>query len=75
MNAQRWEVLTLIGTHWENVWEQDGEPWTFDSYEEAEAEMLDHLADCRMAVQSGDMVAAPARDAFRIVPCVAEVIV
>lgn len=73
MSAQRWEVLTLIGNHWENVWEQDGDPLTFDSYEDAEAEILDHIDDCRLAVQSGDMTDAPTRASFCIAPYVGEV--
>jgi hypothetical protein len=70
MGVQRWEVLTLIGNHWENVWEQDGNPWTFNSYEDAEAEILDHINDCRLAVKLGDMPDAPTRANFCIAPYV-----
>ena len=49
MNAQRWEVLTLVGNYYENVWSEDGEPLTFDTYAEAEAELSDHLEACEEA--------------------------
>ena len=73
MSAQRWEVLTLIGNRWENIWHNGDDPLTFDSYEDAEAEILDHIDDCRLAVQSGDMVDAPTRANFCIAPYVGEV--
>ena len=73
MSAQRWEVLTLIGNNWENVWSTDDEPWTFASYAQAEEEIYEHIRDCELAIQAGDMTDAPTRDAFRIAPCVATV--
>jgi hypothetical protein len=68
MNAQRWEVLTLVGNHWLNVWELDEEPETFASYEEADAALAEHLRDCRYAVNLGHLEDMPTRDEFRIVP-------
>lgn len=68
MSAQRWEVLTLIGNHWENVWTCDDEPVTFASRYEADAELADHLRDCRMAFDAGDLEDMPDRDEFRIAP-------
>ena len=68
MSAQRWEVLTLVGNHWLNVWESDDEPETFASYEKAEAALAEHLRDCRYAVELGDLADVPSRDEFRIVP-------
>lgn len=75
MNAQRWEVLTLIGNHWENVWSLDEEPETFASYEDASIALEEHLLECRGAVKAEHLEDMPPRDAFRIVPCVAGVIV
>ena len=71
MSAQRWEVLTLVGNYWENVWSIDDEPWTFASYTQAEEEIYEHIRDCEFAARSGDMPDAPTRDAFRIAPYVA----
>ena len=69
--AQRWEVLTLTGNYWENVWSIDDEPLTFASYAQAEEEIYEHIRDCELAVDEGDMIDAPSRDAFRIAPYVA----
>ena len=68
--AQCWEVLTLTGNYWENVWSLDGEPEKFDSYGDADAALSEHLRDCRWAVDAGQLDDMPARDAFRIAPCV-----
>jgi hypothetical protein len=70
MSTQRWEVLTLIGNHWENVWSLDGDPETFDSYDDADAALAEHLRDCQWAVDAGHLDDTPTRDAFRIAPCV-----
>ncbi len=45
----RFEVQTLIGNDWENVWTEDDEPLTFDNPVEAETAMHDHLNDCQAA--------------------------
>jgi len=68
VSAQRWVVLTREGNYWENVWTVDDEPEIFDSYADAEAELAEHLRECRWAVDEGDMTDAPTRDAFRISP-------
>ena len=66
---QRWEVLTLIGNHWENVWSIDDEPETFESHAEAIAALDEYLRDCSQAFLDGDMSDMPLeRDAFRIAP-------
>jgi hypothetical protein len=70
MSAQQWVVLTLTGNYWENVWELDGEPETFDSYGDADAALAEHLRDCQWAVDAGHLDDMPTRDAFRIAPCV-----
>jgi hypothetical protein len=75
MSPQRWEVLTLIGNHWENVWSIDDEPETFDSYGEASAALDEYLRDCRVAYIDGDMTEPPlGRDAFRIAPHVSDLL-
>lgn len=68
MTAQRWEVLTLIGNDWANVWTCDDEPVTFASHYEADAELAEHLRDSRLAVDAGDLEDMPDRDEFRIAP-------
>jgi hypothetical protein len=73
--AQRWEVLTFVSHHWENVWSIDDEPELFESAAEADAALAEHLRECQWAVDEGDMSDAPSRDAFRIVPYVAAVAV
>ena len=71
MSPQRWEVLTLIGNDWENVWSIDDEPETFDSYGEASAALDEYLRDCRVAYIDGDMTEPPlGRDEFQIAPYV-----
>jgi hypothetical protein len=72
--AQRWEVLTLTGNYWENVWSIDEQPEIFDSYGDADAALAEHLRECQLAVDEGDMPDAPTRDAFRIAPYVAVVV-
>jgi hypothetical protein len=70
MNAQRWEVLTLVGNFYENTWSEDGEPLTFATYAEAEAELTDHLEACEEAYQFGHLAEVPTRDQFAIAPYV-----
>ena len=64
--AQRWEVLTLVGNDWENVWSIDEQPEIFESAAEADAALAEHLRDCQWAVNAGHLDDMPARDAFRI---------
>jgi hypothetical protein len=68
MNNQRWVVLTLCGNHYENVWESDGELETFESYQEADAALTEHIRDCQWAVDAGHLNDAPTRDQFTIAP-------
>ena len=70
MSAQQWEVLTLVGHYWENVWSLDGEPETFDSYGDADAALAEHLRECQWAVDAGHLDYMPTRDSFRIAPWV-----
>jgi hypothetical protein len=68
MDGQRYVVLTLVGNHYENVWELDGEPEVFESAGEAEAALAEHLRECQWAVAAGHLDDMPTRDAFRIAP-------
>ena len=43
--SMKFVVLTNINGNWENVWADDGEPTIFNSYEEAEEELEEFLAD------------------------------
>jgi hypothetical protein len=70
MTAQRWEVLTLCGNRYENVWTIDDVPETFASHYEADAALTEHLRDCQFAVEAGDMEDVPTRDEFQIAPYV-----
>ena len=70
MTAQRWEVLTLCGSHYENVWECDGKLETFATHYEADAALTEHLRDYQLAVEAGYMDDMPTRDQFQIAPYV-----
>lgn len=32
---------------WTNVWSEEGEPWTFESFSDAWCELADHFETCR----------------------------
>jgi len=70
MDGQRYVVLTLIGHHYENVWELDGEPEVFESAGEAEAALAEHLRECQWAVDAGHLDTMPTRDQFHVAPYV-----
>jgi hypothetical protein len=59
-------VETRIGFAWENVWSEDGVPMSFDSADEAQAEIEDTLDSIADACQRGDMSCEMSRDDFRI---------
>lgn len=65
------EVQTRMVSGWENCWtvyDKDvAHPWTFESREEAEAELNDYLQDIKEAVKAGYMQAEYPREDFRIV--------
>lgn len=67
MSAPRWEVLTRIGNHWENVWEIDEQPEFFGSYDDAWTALNEHLAECEGAVRAGHLCSAPDVSEFRVV--------
>jgi hypothetical protein len=77
MSNQKWEVQTLFSYGWDNVWENvwndydddnNTTPVTFDSPEEAQAELDDMFNDVAEAVARGDMDTMYDRDDYRIVP-------
>ena len=62
----RYIVETRIGFAWENIWSEDDAPTTFDSEEEAEAEIEEVLEMMESAWRRGDMSSPMHRDEFRI---------
>ena len=50
-------------------WMEDDKPLLFDSVEEAQQAIDEHLADISEAVANGDMLEEEDEEAFRIVPC------
>ncbi len=68
----RYEVLTRMygpgEAEWQNVWEVEGTPMTFATYEDAERELIDYIAECTRASRSGYMDDVPEWDEFQIVP-------
>jgi hypothetical protein len=64
----RYEVQTAMLSAWENCWtDDDGNPVTFDTRDDAAAAIADHINDCLEAVRNGDLIDAPELDSFRIV--------
>lgn len=64
----KYAVETQIGNGWENVWMTgDDKPILFDTYEEAEYELRDHLKDYQEAFDEGFVSSVPEPDEFRIV--------
>src|ERR1700728_5246549 len=64
----KYAVETLFINTWENCWKDDvGNPTLFDSREEAEEEIKDHITDCINAVEGGDMEDSPDPGDFRVV--------
>jgi len=54
--------------HWENVWQEEDAPMTFDSIEDAESEIADTLDCMESAYRRGDMSSPMVESDFRIVP-------
>lgn len=67
MSALRWEVLTRIGSHWKNVWEINGQPEFFGTYDDACIALNEHLAECEWAVSAGYLRSVPDAGGFRVV--------
>lgn len=60
-------VETLIGEEWENVWTDDNhDPVIFETREEAEASLDDHLKECQDAFREGFLSTPPDLKLFRI---------
>lgn len=52
---------------WTNTWSDDDGPTTFDTEDEARAELKEFLGDMQEAVDGGDMEDCPDRESFRVV--------
>ena len=66
--------MILFNNSWENVWHDGaGNPMLFDSREQAEDEIKDHIIDCINAVEAGEMEDSPDPTDFRVVPIEASV--
>lgn len=53
---EKWEVCTVFASGCvENVWHEEDGVLFFDSEEEAQAELDEHIEDCREAVEDGHM--------------------
>jgi len=62
----QYEIQTKIGNIWENtITDDEGNPVTFTTAQEAVDELAQHQADIAEAVANGDML--PSYDAQRIV--------
>lgn len=66
----RYTVEThFYGNTWENCWTDDnGQPITFATREEAQAEIDELIAGCKAAVKAGDMQGGFHPSEFRIMP-------
>jgi hypothetical protein len=59
----------FYGDTWENCWTDDnGQPITFATREEAQEAINEHIADCNEAVEAGDMQGGFHPSEFRIMP-------
>lgn len=64
---EKWEVCTkFVNGRIENIWHEDGELLFFDSKEEAEEEIVEHIYLSETAVEQGCMDEALCRDEFVI---------
>lgn len=61
-----YEVQTLIGDQWENIWTEDGQPQEFKTRQEAQAEIDQLIADTIEAAAEGSMAEPYSRDNYRI---------
>ena len=66
--GERYEVQSEMLGGWENCWtDDDGQPITFATREEADATIRDHMTDRIHAVENGDMVDSPDPASLRVV--------
>ena len=67
MSLSKWEVQqNLIHDNWQNTFETENGLMTFETKEEAEAELKEFLHDCNEAVNDGFLTDCPDRSDFRI---------
>ena len=66
--------LELYGENWENVFQIDGEPARFNTYEQARAFLDEHLADELEAYNHGELDDISGADDYRIVKITKEAI-
>ena len=65
----KYAVETLFINRWENCWKDDaGNPELFETRDDAEQAIKDHITDCVNAVEGGEMEDSPDPSEFRIVP-------
>jgi hypothetical protein len=63
----RYEVHREVPAGWKNCWtDDDGNPLTFETRDDAAATIADHINDCLDAVRAGNMIDAPGLESFRI---------
>jgi hypothetical protein len=64
----KYAVETLFINVWENCWRNADDSLTFfDTREDAEQEIKDHITDCINAVEGGHMEDSPDPSEFRVV--------
>ena len=62
------EVQLWIGAGWDNCWLDPDQPRVYETREEAEAAIDEHLKDAAEAVEEGLLEDFDDRDSFRVVP-------
>lgn len=51
----KYQIEMLIGNEWEPLWVEEGEPVTFDTFEEAFSELVNHEREIAYAIAEGDL--------------------
>ena len=65
--ASKYIVETEFLYGWENVWtDEDGNPTVYDTFEDAEAELVDFIADTVIDYNAGALEEPYSIDNFRI---------
>jgi hypothetical protein len=65
--ASKYIVETEFLYGWENVWtDEDGNPTVYDTFEDAEAELVDFIADTVIDYNAGNLEEPYSIDNFRI---------
>lgn len=68
MIAQRWQVEMLVNGEWEALWHDEDDPLTFETCEDARAEIRLYVQDCQKAAREGFLSDAPPLTHFRVQP-------